>query len=60
MKDEKNTAVINETVPEKQDERKRWEAETHDPSLKKMPERDVPFTTISGVPSLARTVSIAH
>src|ERR1044072_537705 len=48
MKEEKPAAVINGA--EVQDERKRWEKETHDPSLKKIPERNIPFTTISGVP----------
>jgi methylmalonyl-CoA mutase N-terminal domain/subunit len=36
MKDEKNTAVITK--------------ETQDPSSKKMPERNIPFTTVSGTP----------
>ncbi len=47
MKDEK-TAVLNGA--EEITERKRWESETHDPSLKKMPERNTPFTTVSGMP----------
>ena len=49
MKDEKSAAVINGKDPAG-DERKRWEEETHDPSLKKMPERNIPFTTVSGLP----------
>ncbi|HSP07081.1 MAG TPA: methylmalonyl-CoA mutase family protein, partial [Acidobacteriota bacterium] len=32
------------------DQQKRWEKETLNPSLERLPERDVPFTTISGVP----------
>ena len=32
------------------EQQKRWEKETLNPSLEKLPERDVPFTTISGVP----------
>ena len=49
MKDEKSAAVINGQDPAG-DERKRWEQETHDPSLKKIPERNIPFTTVSGLP----------
>jgi methylmalonyl-CoA mutase N-terminal domain/subunit len=49
MKEEKSAAVAN-GAEEMKDERKRWEQETHDPSLKKMPERNIPFTTVSGVP----------
>ena len=48
MKDQKTAAVMNEK--ETGDERKRWEEETHDPSVKKMPERKIPFTTVSGEP----------
>lgn len=32
------------------DQKKRWEKETLDPTLGKMPEREIPFTTISGHP----------
>ena len=31
-------------------ERQRWQSDVLDPALKKSPERDVPFTTISGRP----------
>jgi methylmalonyl-CoA mutase N-terminal domain/subunit len=31
-------------------ERQRWQSEVLDPALKKAPERDVPFTTVSGRP----------
>ena len=31
-------------------ERQRWQSDVLDPALKKAPERDVPFTTISGRP----------
>lgn len=42
-----STAVINGSDAVEQ--RKKWEQETLEPSLKKLPEREVPFTTISGV-----------
>jgi methylmalonyl-CoA mutase N-terminal domain/subunit len=48
MKEDKTAAVLN--GESQQDDRKRWEKETHDPSLQKMPERKIPFTTVSGVP----------
>jgi len=41
---------MNHAVEDTGDERKRWEKETLDPSMKKIPERTLPFTTISGVP----------
>src|SRR5688500_8025000 len=50
MKDEKNVGVINGADSIAENERKRWERETHDPSLKRMPERKIPFTTVSGEP----------
>lgn len=37
-------------VDESGEQQKRWEKETLNPSLEKLPERDTPFTTISGVP----------
>ena len=49
MSEKKNSAVMN-GAGEIVDERKRWDEETHDPSLKKMPERNIPFTTVSGLP----------
>ncbi len=49
MKDQKDTAVMNGT-DEIVEEQKRWEEETRDPSLKKLPERKIPFTTVSGMP----------
>lgn len=48
MKEDKTAAVMN--GKDISDERKRWEEETRDPSLEKMPERKIPFTTVSGVP----------
>lgn len=41
-------AVLNGSA-EKSTQRQRWEKETMNPSQDKMPERDTPFTTISGV-----------
>ena len=32
------------------EQQKRWEQQTLEPALKKIPERDIPFTTVSGVP----------
>ena len=47
-------ALYNEgmkTVADRTDTRKaRWERETLEPALKKAPERQGPFTTISGRP----------
>jgi methylmalonyl-CoA mutase, N-terminal domain len=50
MKDEKNAAVMNDTTEETNNGRRRWEKETNDPSLQKRPERNIPFTTVSGLP----------
>lgn len=49
-KQDKNggVAVMNGS-DEKSAERQRWEQQTLKPSLKKLPERDTPLTTISGV-----------
>jgi len=51
MKDKKhsNAAVLNGSQ-EVAEQRQRWEKETLSPSLGKLPERDVPFTTVSGEP----------
>ena len=49
MKEEKSAAVVN-GAQEIKEERERWQIETRDPSLKKMPERNIPFTTVSGEP----------
>src|SRR5215216_2745990 len=49
MKNQKNAAVINGTE-EITEDRKRWERETRDPSFKRLPERKIPFTTVSGMP----------
>jgi methylmalonyl-CoA mutase N-terminal domain/subunit len=43
-----DTAVLNGTDSAEQE--KRWEKQTLEPTLKKIPERDTPFTTVSGVP----------
>jgi len=43
-----DTAVLNGTDTAEQE--KRWEQQTLEPALKKIPERDIPFTTVSGVP----------
>jgi methylmalonyl-CoA mutase, N-terminal domain len=43
-----DTAVLNGTDTAEQE--KRWEQQTLEPALKKIPERDTPFTTVSGVP----------
>jgi methylmalonyl-CoA mutase N-terminal domain/subunit len=43
-----HTAVLNGTDTAEQE--KRWEQQTLEPALKKIPERDIPFTTVSGVP----------
>lgn len=43
-----DTAVLNGTDTVEQE--KRWEQQTLEPALKKIPERDIPFTTVSGVP----------
>jgi methylmalonyl-CoA mutase N-terminal domain/subunit len=42
------TAIINGN--ETTEQQKRWEQETLEPTLRKLPERNVPFTTVSGVP----------
>lgn len=42
------SAVLNGSETTEQE--KRWEQKTLEPALKKIPERDVPFTTVSGVP----------
>lgn len=42
------TAILNGTE-EVSEQRKRWEQETLNPSVEKLPERDIPFTTVSGV-----------
>ncbi len=47
MKDEKSAAVIDIQPGRTRESAGR---ETHDPSLKKMPERNIPFTTVSGLP----------
>ena len=44
---EGSAAVLN-GGDEVMEQRKRWEKETLDPSLAKMPERDIPLTTVSG------------
>ena len=41
--------MINGASETKEDQQ-RWEQETRDPSLKKMPERNIPFTTVSSEP----------
>ncbi len=41
-------AVLNGSDTVEQE--KRWEQQTLEPTLKKIPERDIPFTTVSGVP----------
>ena len=43
-----DAAVLNGTDTAEQE--KRWEQQTLEPALKKIPERDIPFTTVSGVP----------
>ena len=43
-----DAAVLNGTDTAEQE--KRWEQQTLEPTLKKIPERDIPFTTVSGVP----------
>jgi methylmalonyl-CoA mutase, N-terminal domain len=43
-----DTAVLNGNETAEQE--KRWEKQTLEPALKKIPERDIPFTTVSGVP----------
>lgn len=43
-------AAVMNGAEETADQQKRWEKETLNPALKKLPERDTPFTTISGVP----------
>lgn len=47
-KEKGNTAILN-GAEESAERKKRWEKETFKPSLEKMPERDTPFTTVSGV-----------
>lgn len=42
--------VANGNVDGTQKEAKRWEAETLKPSMERLPERPVPFTTVSGMP----------
>ncbi|MCI0448084.1 methylmalonyl-CoA mutase family protein, partial [bacterium] len=42
------SAVVNGSDTAEQE--KRWEQQTLEPALKKIPERDIPFTTVSGVP----------
>ncbi len=42
------TAVLNGSDTAEQE--KRWEQQTLEPALKKLPERSIPFTTVSGVP----------
>lgn len=42
------TAILNGTE-EVSEQRKHWEQETLNPSVEKLPERDIPFTTVSGV-----------
>lgn len=43
-----DSLVLNGTDTAEQE--KRWEQQTLEPALKKIPERDIPFTTVSGVP----------
>lgn len=53
MKQEPKTdggAAVMNGGEEAGERKKRWEKETLNPSLKKLPERDTPFTTISGMP----------
>src|SRR5262245_17719659 len=47
-KEKGSTATLN-GAEESGERKKRWEKETLEPSLKKMPEREIPFTTVSGV-----------
>lgn len=47
-KKEKSTAAVLNGTEEAADRKKQWEKETLRPSLEKMPERDIPFTTVSG------------
>jgi methylmalonyl-CoA mutase, N-terminal domain len=42
------SAILNGSDTAEQE--KRWEQQTLEPALKKIPERDIPFTTVSGVP----------
>ncbi|PWT93955.1 MAG: methylmalonyl-CoA mutase [Acidobacteria bacterium] len=48
-KKEKNGSAVLNGAGEVIEQRKRWEKETLKPSLEKLPERDTPFTTVSGV-----------
>ena len=43
-------AAVMNGAEEGREQEKRWEKETLNPSLEKLPERDIPFTTISGAP----------
>ena len=43
-----STAVMNDSE-DTLERRKRWDSQTRVPSLDRMPERDVPFTTVSGM-----------
>jgi methylmalonyl-CoA mutase N-terminal domain/subunit len=43
-----SSAVLNGSDTTEQ--AKRWEQQTLEPALKKIPERNIPFTTVSGVP----------
>jgi methylmalonyl-CoA mutase N-terminal domain/subunit len=48
MKGKRESAAVMNGSEEIIEQRKRWEGETLDPSLSKMPEREIPFTTVSG------------